>query len=68
LPFLRAALKFGVPPPRRGLVRRLRPRHPFLTPWDPSAPRPDHRPNVAAGPQPPSGQQHHGLTSNTQEV
>ena len=49
------AMRFGVPPPRRGLVRRLRPQHPVLAPSDPITPRPGHSSTVAAGPVPPQG-------------
>jgi len=61
------ANKFGVPPPRCGLVRRLRPRRPVRAPLDPIASRPDNRSTLAAGRQPPPGQQHHGSTNSTQE-
>jgi len=61
------AKRFGVPAPRRGLLRQLRPQHPGLAPSTaPIAPRPDHRSPIAAGP-PPSQEQHLGLTNSIQE-
>ena len=60
------ATRFGVPPPRRGLVRRLRPQYPVPAPSDPIADRPGHSSTVAAGLAPPRGQ-HHRRTDSTQE-
>jgi heme-degrading monooxygenase HmoA len=60
------AKRFGVPAPRRGLLRQLRPRHPVPAPSDPITPGPDNRSAVAAGFPPPQGQ-HHGSTNHTPE-
>jgi heme-degrading monooxygenase HmoA len=61
-----AAKRFGVPAPRRGLVRQLRPQHLVTVPSDPITPGPDHRSAVAAGCPPPPGQ-HHGSANHSQE-
>jgi heme-degrading monooxygenase HmoA len=58
------ARRFGVSAPRRGLVRRLRPKHPVSAPPKPMPPGPVRRAS-AGGTEIPPGQRH-GST-NTQE-
>ena len=60
------AKKLGVPGPRRGLVRHLRPNPSSTTASDPIAGGPNHRSAVAAG-FPPPPKQHHGVTNRTEK-
>lgn len=60
------ARRLGVPGPRRGLVRHLRPQHPIPAPSNPITPGPDHLSVIPAG-SPPPLEQHHGSTNRTEE-
>lgn len=60
------AKRLGVPAPRRGLVRRLRPDHPESAAWHPVARGPDHHPTIATG-FPPPQEPHRGLTNIAEE-
>ncbi len=59
------AERFGVAAPRRGLLRRLRPRHPVPPPSDPLATGSDDPSNLPVGPPRLSGR--HGPANSTQE-